>query len=257
MHKLHSQTKRLLGYLIDLGRIRHEVFPFQRTLAHRFKVCVRTIRRWLAELVEKGCLSIQRRGPRSALYLLAVPAGMSAQNVRSFEPHPFTDIKRYTDPPPTSSHVESRRVDDDRPVTPDEWTSLTQEPPVTALTPQPPRLALVPSSDPAFEDYIGVFLAAGKELSPRDIAFARTEWCRMPIQEREAACAHILPHARQTETRFIPMPVNHLRARPWERRGMNRVLEYFKPIERMNKRARSTANFLRRWLNEETQNGTN
>lgn len=45
-----------------------EVFPSQRKLASGFKVVERTIRRWLAELVEAGLVSVAKRYRRSNLY---------------------------------------------------------------------------------------------------------------------------------------------------------------------------------------------
>lgn len=68
--ELCAGAKRLLGIIQSLHSIRGEVFPFQRTLARRLGVCVRTVKRWVRQLVDAGLLAVHRRGRTSALYSL-------------------------------------------------------------------------------------------------------------------------------------------------------------------------------------------
>lgn len=45
-------------------------FPCQKTLAEQMKKCIRTIQRYLKELMESGIIKIKRRGSTSNLYQL-------------------------------------------------------------------------------------------------------------------------------------------------------------------------------------------
>lgn len=60
-------------------------FPSQKTLAEQMKKCIRTIQRYLKELIENGIIKIKRRGSTSNLYQLfrnaAAKAKQCAENI--------------------------------------------------------------------------------------------------------------------------------------------------------------------------------
>jgi DNA-binding transcriptional MocR family regulator len=68
--QLSAGAKRLLQTLKSLARLSGRAFPFQRTLAAKLSRTVRTIQRWLAELVRAGLVSVQKRQHSSAEYHL-------------------------------------------------------------------------------------------------------------------------------------------------------------------------------------------
>ncbi|QAT40992.1 helix-turn-helix domain-containing protein [Clostridium sp. JN-9] len=54
-------------------------FPSQNTLAQRMNKCIRTIQRYLKELIENGIIIIKRRGSVSNLYQLLTKAAKKAK----------------------------------------------------------------------------------------------------------------------------------------------------------------------------------
>jgi len=94
-----------------------------------------------------------------------------------------------------------------------------------------------------FERLIGTFLAAGVALNEPDMLAAGTEWVSLPDADHEPAVLHAEAKARTTEARFMGLPSNYLRKRPWDRRGPGRLL----PIAREpTKSEQSTAEALQR-----------
>ena len=75
-----------------------------------------------------------------------------------------------------------------------------------------------------WDNYLGVFLAAGKALSDADIQDALRNWISMDMAEQILAFQHIQLVARRNDPEWIPFPVNHLRKKPWTRRGPGRLL---------------------------------
>lgn len=55
-------------------------FPSQNTLAQRMNKCIRTIQRYLKELMENGIIKIKRRGSVSNLYQLLTKAAEKAKH---------------------------------------------------------------------------------------------------------------------------------------------------------------------------------
>lgn len=68
--KLSSGAQRLLRTLKSFARVSGRAFPFQRTLAGMFTKTIRTVQRWLAELVRAGLVTVQKRQHSSAEYSL-------------------------------------------------------------------------------------------------------------------------------------------------------------------------------------------
>lgn len=75
-----------------------------------------------------------------------------------------------------------------------------------------------------WEEYLGVFLFAGKALNDADIQDALRNWLSLDVADRILAFQHIQSVARENEAQFVPMPANHLRRKPWTRRGPGRLL---------------------------------
>ena len=75
-----------------------------------------------------------------------------------------------------------------------------------------------------WEEYLGVFLFAGKALNDADIQDALRNWLSLDVADRILAFQHIQSVARENEAQFVPMPANHLRKKPWTRRGPGRLL---------------------------------
>ena len=78
-----------------------------------------------------------------------------------------------------------------------------------------------------FEEFIGVFLAAGKKLNKLDNERARKLWLHFDAPEH----GRILEHLKRSVTdgtwsseRYIPMPANYLESKAWTRIGPGRVL---------------------------------
>lgn len=209
--ELSAGAKRLLGIIHSLHSIRGEAFPFQRTLARRLGVCVRTIKRWLRNLIDAGLVIVQRRGPTSALYL---PQDVPS-NVPSFESASFKSYKEPENNTPRASYAA--------------WKG-------TATV----------KADGAFDAYMDVFKAAGKPLNSEDYARAWREWERMPFEERLAAGRDVVTMCVQTQTQFIPHPANHLRNKPWTRVAVERSLPYRPPLERAGKIGQAISNAWKR-----------
>jgi hypothetical protein len=95
--KLSRGARRLFEHLKNLSLLEKGAIKFQRTLAAKWNVTTRTIRRWLTELKLAGILArIIRRGRTSARYELddEMSTRMSTQepkNVHSKPFYPLTD----------------------------------------------------------------------------------------------------------------------------------------------------------------------
>lgn len=81
-----------------------------------------------------------------------------------------------------------------------------------------------------FQDFFGLFVAAGKALSHWDMQRACTRWVSLSDEEKPLA----LECARQTcvETgnpRYLALPANFLDSKPWTRVAMLRSLPVLKP----------------------------
>ena len=68
--QLSSGAQRLLRTLKSFARLSGRAFPFQKTLAAKLFRTVRTVQRWLAELVRAGLVTVQKRQHSSAEYSL-------------------------------------------------------------------------------------------------------------------------------------------------------------------------------------------
>lgn len=200
---------RLLSHLRFLSSLEKGAIKFQRTLALRFRVCSRTIRRWLTELKEGGFLaSIIRRGRTSARYEMSTQA---AENVHSKAAPPiFTERreeKEQREAPRRGPQMETGL---------EFFRSMR-------------NLA-------RFEEFIGIFIAAGRPLNAGDVGAARVTWALLSAEDKAQAIAAIEKQLRATESAaFMPLPANFLRAKPWTRTAPPRTLPYDKPSKTMDR----------------------
>lgn len=115
-----------------------------------------------------------------------------------------------------------------------ELDSLNPEP-SAAATPRPgethalsysgkPSTPESPIDEAQWQEYIGVFLAAGKHLNETDIGHALRQWVSIEPDERSLALHDIRTRAIGTSAQYIPLPVNHLTKKPWTRRGPGRLM---------------------------------
>ena len=209
---LSSGARRLLNHLQFLDRLERGCIIFQRSLAGRFRVCTRTIRRWLTELRLAGFIDeIRRRGRTSAKVVMSTRMStQEAENVHSNEPPPI-------------------------------FTEITEEKEQSALRkgPQMEQRLTERRSNARFEEFIGIFVAAGKPLNAGDVGAARVLWPLLSFEDRARAIAAIEKQLRATESAaYMPLPVNFLRAKPWTRTALTRSLPYDKPskiLDRLSK----------------------
>ncbi len=81
---LSHGAQRLLNHLQNLCLLPGGAFKLQRTLAAKWSVTTRTIRRWLAELKRLDLVTVIRRGRTSAkIEMSARMSARTAENVRS------------------------------------------------------------------------------------------------------------------------------------------------------------------------------
>ena len=96
-------------------------------------------------------------------------------------------------------------------------------------------------SNARFEEFIGIFIAAGKPLNAGDVMGAKVLWPLLNFEDRAKAISAIEKQLRATESpAFMPLPVNFLRAKPWTRVALSRTLPYDKPskiLDRLDKAA--------------------
>lgn len=197
---------RILNYILRVATSGTGLFyQFRKTLAARFKVCVRTIGRVLKKLRGLSLLPTPKRRARSsAVYCLpSVPSNVPS----SASPSLLYEVKsKETAPekkPPMSETASNTKI-------PLGW-------------------------DEGFRGYLGIFMAAGKRLGRTDMARAHAVWSGMGLDERSLACEDALRTCQRTNIeRYIPFPVNHLLSKAWERTGAPRTMEYIDPKSEEN-----------------------
>ena len=101
-----------------------------------------------------------------------------------------------------------------------------------------------------FQEFIGVFLAAGKKLNDRDVERARKLWRNFNAPEHAAILEHLkraVVDGTWSSERYIPMPASYLESKAWTRIGPGRVLK--RPPQQESKaesaQRRAEARFLR------------
>lgn len=75
------------------------------------------------------------------------------------------------------------------------------------------------------EQFIGLFLSAGKPLNKGDLARTQSRWCELSPDDQVAAFNSAHEKLIQTaDPQFIPLPANFLSDKPWTRKAMPRSL---------------------------------
>lgn len=215
--QLTYNEKRLLDHLRHLDCLEKGAIKFQRTLAVRFKVCARTIRRWLTKLRECGFLTaIHRRGRTSARYEMSTRVStQEGQNVHSGEAPPIiTEL---------NTEKAQREI-------PKKGTQME-----TGLSFRELR------NLSGFEDFIALFVMAGKPINAGDVVAAKTLWPLLSAQDKGLCLEALEKQLRRTASAdHMPLPVNYLRARPWTRvAASRRTLPYEKPSKRLEQLKRA------------------
>ncbi len=96
--ELSRGARRLFYHLKNLSLLEKGAIKFQRTMASKWGVTTRTIRRWLTELKLAGLLArIIRRGRTSAKYELdeEMSTRMSAQEAQNVHSKPLHPLIEY------------------------------------------------------------------------------------------------------------------------------------------------------------------
>jgi hypothetical protein len=75
-----------------------------------------------------------------------------------------------------------------------------------------------------FQNYLTVFYAGGKLLSPDDENKAFRAWKKLPLAGQIAAGENAIEIVKDREPKYIPLPANHLRDKPWTRTGPGRMV---------------------------------
>lgn len=178
---------------------------------HRPKLGRSTILRALAALYG-SFVQRERRYRRSSLYLVMEPAQMSFSF--TFETAVETAVVTPVEKPCSRSFtlISSR-----------ERTHQTEPK-------REERREMAPQSD--FQEYFGIFVAAGKPLNEVDMRRAAMQWVSMTEEDRRGA----LLDARRTcvlasSAHFVPFPINHLLARGWTRVALVRTLPTLRPAD--------------------------
>lgn len=75
-----------------------------------------------------------------------------------------------------------------------------------------------------WEEYLGVILAGGRTLNDSDIQDGLHQWLSLEMSDRLWALSDMQAIVRKNDPEFIPFPRNHLKKKPWTRRGPGRLL---------------------------------
>ena len=87
--------------------------------------------------------------------------------------------------------------------------------------------AVVARPPDLFDEFIGVFLAAGKLLNDRDLEKACRRWQDFEPAEHAVILAHVkqcVSDGTWSDARHTPIPRNYLDTEAWTRRGPGRIL---------------------------------
>jgi hypothetical protein len=89
-----------------------------------------------------------------------------------------------------------------------------------------------------FQEFIGLFLAAGKAINDRDLILAEKRWTALPLPDQLSALKTAKYQLEHTaDEHFIPLPQNFLGAKPWTRAAPPRSLPAIHPkTDRAKKR---------------------
>jgi hypothetical protein len=86
--------------------------------------------------------------------------------------------------------------------------------------------------DLLFQEFVGMFLAAGVAVSETDMLRAAREWVNYPADEHARIVADVrqkLADGFWSEARYTPNPKNYMADRPWTRKSMPRAIPIVKP----------------------------
>jgi len=111
-----------------------------------------------------------------------------------------------------------------------------------------PAAPAAPAPD-LFQEFIGVFLAAGKKLNNVDIERALKLWLNFDAQEHVVILEHLKRSVRDgtwSDELHTPMPRRYLQSMAWTRVGPGRVLPHPPRSEAESAQRRAEDRFSRR-----------
>lgn len=202
-------------YLRALGRLNGWIKIKVATLMRKFGRKKRCILGWLASLKAEGFLSSERHGRQCRTYQVFAPQ----------EPKNAPQKCTSETAAPLLTELRSEK----------EQRETPRKGPVMETRPWPQRLQNLDR----FEEFIGIFVAAGKPMNIGDVGAAKIPWSLLGPDEKAVAIAAIEKQLRATESAaFMPLPLSFLRAKPWTRTAPPRTLPYDKPskiLDRLEK----------------------
>lgn len=194
--------------LLDLFRWFHRraktVFPSQYELAKWLKCSIRSVKRFVAELLGLGIIDVERRYRRSSVYRIV-------QDVPALVPIVVTPCSSS---PRVYSKFESRETREEQ----------RRKPPVMEES------SMLPKPMEGFERFMGLFVAAGKPMNDGNVIRAQAAWSRLTQADKIRAFQDAERQLIRTlDPRWMPFPENYLAARSWTRTAPARSLPYIDP----------------------------
>jgi hypothetical protein len=130
---------------------------------------------------------------------------------------------------PETSTADSRATNKPKQTTPSTPTSNRKPVSNSDISSPQPKTSV---SGILCEQFIGLFLAAGKPLNKGDMQRAKSRWCELSPEDQTAAFNTAHEKLIQTaDPQFIPLPANFLSAKSWTRSAPPRTL----PVEQIDK----------------------
>lgn len=200
--KISRGAEKCLLLLRWMKKKHGNVFPSQQWIARHFKVDLRTVIRWIAELKRIGQIQVQKRGPRSAVYKIV--GSLSDLILSSRAASLLTESK-------SNKKEKTGRV-----------LQMPKEPRVSYTIP-------LGYEEPVVR-ILQIAIKAGKPIGHRDAARTAAALRSQPpdkwpkiIEFYERLCMET------KETKFIPWPVNFINSEAWDRVAAPRTLPYVPP----------------------------
>jgi hypothetical protein len=199
----HIEAK-LKNYLEGFAAHGRTIYARRKHIAAKLGIGVRTLARYLKHLTDAGWLQTVKRTARTAI----------RQLTESKEPRPFSGPS-IKETPEDSQNLPKQNA----------FTapSSGEEPYAEGAREKPLPLGY----SEAFANYIGIFYAAGKAMNAHDVQRAHAAWIGIGPENWAPATKHALEQCQRTRhAQFVPLPVNHLLDRGWERVAPARTLPY-------------------------------
>jgi|HubBroStandDraft_4_1064222.scaffolds.fasta_scaffold210847_2 hypothetical protein len=211
-----SRGARRYFHLIEgfIRRTGRAFFASQRWVAAHFGVSIRAVKYWFAELLRGGFVAKTRRANKSSFVTIL-------RRIIALPFAPRTSLPYKDEPTVVNPSTMGRDTD-------------AREPPKVRVERKPMQTALERNDDhppmTGFEEFFGLFVAAGKPLHKADLGEAQAAWTRLTLEAKRLAFVAARERLMRTlEPRFMPTPARFLQARSWQRDALERTLPYIDP----------------------------